>query len=340
MKLKEVKYIKNGEILASPIYQDENTVLIPSGSHLKEDYIDLLLSLNIEIIEIEDQYKEIQQPLLFIDEDIKSEFKTRIENILGKHIYSEKKELYKIQDISKDIISYVNTMDLNSIYDITYEKPDLYEHTIMVTILSLLVARKCNLSDEQMLNISNGCLLHDIGLRYITVPYVNTKIDELDPTDILEYKKHTILGYTVLDEEDWLSQTSKNMILSHHEKMNGTGFPLKQRNQEIECRIIQLCDSFDCLCSGIECKRYPAWRIIEYMESVADIKYDKDLVNILFSIIGKYPVGTEVELSNNSYGIITKQTDIAHMPVVTLLNDTSVIYNLNQDRDIEIKKVV
>ena len=37
--------------------------------------------------------------------------------------------------------------------------------------------------------------------------------------------------------------------------MAGTGFPMKQKNKELECRIIQACDAFDSLISGMECKR-------------------------------------------------------------------------------------
>lgn len=340
MKLKEVKYIKNGEILASPIYQDENNILIPSGSHLKEDYIDLLLSLNIEIVEIEDQYQTMEQPSLFIDEKTKKNFIKKIEYVIGKHLFSEKKELYQIQNISKDIISYVNTLDLEKIYDIVYEKTSLYEHTIMVTILSLLLAKKCHLSNEQLLNIANGCLLHDLGLRYITVPYQNIDIDSLCPADILVFKKHPVWGYTVLEGEEWLSQTSKNMILSHHEKMDASGFPLRLADQEIECKIIQICDTFDCLISGMECKRFPVWKIVEYMRTVAGKKYDPELLEVLFSFVGKYPVGTEVKLSNGIYGVVTSQTEQANRPIVVWAEDRNTMYNLMKEKEIWIKKVV
>ncbi|MBO5371469.1 MAG: HD domain-containing protein [Lachnospiraceae bacterium] len=346
MKIKEVKYIKSGEILASPIYTDEKTILIPAGTELKKEYIDLLLPLGIEIVEIEDKYESIEKSSLIIPEEVKSEFKEKIQNILGKHIYSGKGSLCKIKDIAIEIIDFVNNIDLNCIYDIPYRQTDLYEHTISVTIFSLLVARKINLSQERMEDIAIGCLLHDLGLRYITIPYVNKKIDELPPEDIFEYKKHTILAYTVLDEEEWLSQVSKNMVLSHHEKMNGSGFPLKQREQDIECRIIQLCDSFDCLISGMECGRYSVEKVMNYFLTVAGEKYDKDLMKDLFSMIGKYPVGTEVELSDHTYGVVTCQTNCIDCPIINLLDEMSgnivenKVYDLNENKEIQIIRVI
>lgn len=339
MRVKEVKYIKNGDILASPIYTDEKSILIPQGAVLKEEYIDLLLPLGIEVVEIEDNYSSIGKASLMIAETEKDRIKEELKKILGKHIYSGKSSLSKIEGIAKELVQHIKNLDLECIYDIPYQKTDLYEHTILVTLMSLILGRKNKLSDDDLQNIAVGCLLHDLGLRYITVPFVNTKIAELPPTDIFEYKKHTILAYTVLDEESWLSQVSKNMILSHHEKLNGSGFPLKQKNQEMECRIIQLCDSFDCLISGMECERYPVERVMDYFVSVAGIKYDKELVDMLFSIIAKYPVGTEVELSDGKYGVVTSQTGDVQRPVVMLLEESQ-FYNLEENRKIHIVKTV
>lgn len=338
MRVKEVKYIKNGDILASPIYTDEKNILIPEGAVLKEEYIELLLSLGVEIIEVEDRYSTVGEPSLIIEENEKNRIKEELKKILGKHIYSGKSSLSKIDSIAKEIVEHINRLDLDCVYDILYQKTDLYEHTISVTLLSLLLGKKKNLSNEEMQNIAVGCLLHDLGLRYITVPFVNTKIAEMPPADIFEYKKHTILAYTVLDEETWLSQISKNMILSHHEKMNGSGFPLKQKNQGIECKIIQLCDSFDCLISGMECARYPVERVMNYFVSVADIKYDKELVEMLFSIIAKYPVGTEVELSDGSFGVVTCQTKNVDCPIVMI--DENQFYNLEENTKIQIVKTI
>ena len=45
--------------------------------------------------------------------------------------------------------------------------------------------------------------------------------------------------------------------------MEGTGFPMKQKNKEIECKIIQACDAFDCYISGMECKRMSVQKALE-----------------------------------------------------------------------------
>ena len=111
------------------------------------------------------------------------------------------------------------------------------------------------------------------------------------------------------------------MILSHHEKSDGSGFPLKQKNQKMECKILQLCDTFDCLISGMECRRYPINQVIEYFLVESENKYDKKAMTALFSMIAKYPVGTEVELTNGKYGIVKKQTKHPEFPVIMELTE-------------------
>ena len=55
---------------------------------------------------------------------------------------------------------------------------NLYDHTIMVTMLSVMVARKLKATKEFLRELALGCLLHDLGLRYITVSYINLDMEK------------------------------------------------------------------------------------------------------------------------------------------------------------------
>ena len=56
------------------------------------------------------------------------------------------------------------------------------------------------------------------------------------------------------------------MVLFHHENMSGTGYPLKRKLRELECKIIQVCDAFDGFISGMECKRLSVQDTISKMQ--------------------------------------------------------------------------
>jgi HD-GYP domain-containing protein (c-di-GMP phosphodiesterase class II) len=58
-----------------------------------------------------------------------------------------------------------------------------------------------------------------------------------------------------LKEEDWISTTSKNVILCHHEHIDGSGYPLHAVSLSVESKIVCACNKFDELISGIGCKR-------------------------------------------------------------------------------------
>lgn len=346
MKIIDVKNIRDGEILASPIYSEDKNILIPKGAVLKSEYSDLLISLNIEYVEIEDKYYPYVSPVLLVDGKEKECFVTDIQKLLEYHIYTGKQTLKNSIYLAKAMKEYADTMNLNSVYDIFSQDESLYEHTLRVTLLSLMLARKLELPESDCISIAIGCILHDLGLRYITVPFVNKDFEKSEPADVFEYKKHTILAYTVLESEEWLPKISKKMILSHHEKANGLGFPLKQKDQEIECKIIQLCDTFDCLISGIECKRVSIEAAIDYIWSEADHKYDRSLIEALFPMIAKYPAGAELELSDGRYAVVSRQTDDSDRPVIMILTklDGEIIpekeYNLKENKNIYIKRVV
>ena len=68
--------------------------------------------------------------------------------------------------------------DENMVIDLLErEGVNLYEHTLVVTKLCIIVAKKMKLTAEQIYRLALGALLHDLGLRYITVPYINCDIN-------------------------------------------------------------------------------------------------------------------------------------------------------------------
>lgn len=347
MKVKRVECIQENEVLALPVYTKEGEILIPKGAVLKREYMDILISLNIEEIEIEDKYCSYELPVLLISEKEQEEYTKRIQKLLENHIYKDRDSLSSVKELALDIIESAKKIDVNRIYDILYKKTNLYEHTLNVTLLALITARKLDFAEKNFYPIAVGALLHDLGLRYITIPYIDRDLNLLDPEKIFEYKKHTILAYTVLDgKEEWLPDISKEMILSHHEKMDGSGFPLKQKNQKIECKIIQLCDTFDCLVSGMECRRCSIDKAMDYLWAQADKKYDRNVISALFSMIAKYPVGTEVVLSNGKYGIVKEQTRYSDAPIIMELTKFSgdIIvgkeFNLEKNQESRISKIL
>ena len=74
---------------------------------------------------------------------------------------------------------------------------DMYTHCINVCALSTIMALRLKMSERQVRNISIGAILHDIGLRYIKVPYMNTNETYMNTKDALNTRNILYLA-TVL----------------------------------------------------------------------------------------------------------------------------------------------
>ena len=321
MRIKAVSKLIGGEILAEAILTKEKEILIPKGTELKKEYIPLIQSLEIESLMLEDPYENFEKPHYIICEERIKNYTESVRKLMEGHIYHENgKSLKTFEVIANDIVKEISNSSADAILDLKERNSNLYEHTVMVTLLSVFVGKKLKLDEKKLYNIALGCLLHDIGIRYITVPFENRDLTVIEPAEMFEYKKHTILGYSALQDEAWIPPISRKMILSHHENMEGTGFPMKQKNKEIECKIIQACDAFDCYISGMECKRMSVQKALENIIENAEILYDKKIVDYLVSTVAKYPVGTTVKTNVEEHGVVISQTVDPENPIIMILN--------------------
>lgn len=342
MRIRAVSKLIGGEILAEAILTREKEILIPKGTELKSEYIPLIQSLEIESLMLEDPYEDYEKPHFIIQENSIKKYTESVRKLMEGHIYHENDKSLKIFEvIANDIVKEINSSTAEAILDMKERSSNLYEHTIMVTLLSVLVGKKLKLDEQRLYNLALGCLLHDIGLRYVTIPYEDRDLTTVEPAEMFEYKKHTILGYSALQDEKWIPQISRKMILSHHENMEGTGFPMKQKYKETECRIIQACDAFDCYISGMECKRMSVQEALDIIIGNAGKRYDKAVVDNLVSTVAKYPVGTTVKTNVEERGVVISQTVDPENPIIMILNtDECSERNLMLEENISILGVV
>ena len=148
--------------------------------------------------------------------------------VLEKHIYKHNQDLKILGLEAERIIESVLSEPevINNITEIRNLSTDMYTHCINVCSLSTIMALRLKMSDKQVKNVSMGAMLHDIGLRYIKTPYMNTNETYMNTKDAIEYKKHIIFGYSSVQDEDWIPDIAKEIILLHHEKNRRQGISI------------------------------------------------------------------------------------------------------------------
>ena len=346
MMIRSINVLKGGETLAEPILSDKQDIIIPQGTILKKEYIPLISSMGISTVMVEDPYECYEKPNSIMEHRLFEEYVNRIKRIMERHIYQSNNSLRQCEIIASQLVKEIQQISDNIIIDIKERKSDLYEHTIMVTLLSLILGKKLHYEKERLYNIALGCLLHDLGLRYITIPYENQDLKDMSPASVFEIKKHTILGFSALEGENWIPAISRKMILAHHERADGNGYPMRQKYKESECKIIQVCDTFDRYICGIECKRISLSEIIAKLQKGADSRYDKKIVRMLLDMIATYPVGTTIKTNHEQVGVVISQTEDKNLPMIMIVDEENCAgkeykkYNLMQDKNISIQYVM
>jgi putative nucleotidyltransferase with HDIG domain len=121
----------------------------------------------------------------------------------------------------------------------------LYMHSQQVANYAACIAAQLGLSPREIKTIKTGALLHDIG--HLSVPNVIlNKAPYLSVREAAQFKKHCIAGFSMLENMEEFSDII-DLIRSHHEHWNGTGYPdrLKGVNIPLGARIIAVADHYD-----------------------------------------------------------------------------------------------
>lgn len=347
MKLCKVSDLVGDEIIARDVMTLDYKVILTQGTVVKKDYIDKLNDMGISEVYVDDGQPD-QETVQLLKEEIKNSFKDTVKNILERHTYSRNEELAQLVGTADGIISSILEEErvVERIYDIKERSTDIYEHSINICSLSTVLALKLGFSRDRVHDIGVSCLLHDIGLRYLTSEYENRDMSTIAPAAYVEYKKHPVYGYSALRNENWISNASKNMILYHHERKDGSGFPLKATDIPKECEIIQICDAFDEMICGLGCERMKVYEAIEYLKTFRGIKFSSDVVDLFLEFTAVFPSGSIIITNEGETGVVLHQNDgFPDRPVIRITKDSrgkkvDIIKDLLQINNIYIEKVI
>jgi HD-GYP domain-containing protein (c-di-GMP phosphodiesterase class II) len=120
-------------------------------------------------------------------------------------------------------------------------------HAERVAVYSVATGYELGLRDKDLLDLRFAATLHDVGKVKVDAALVN-KLGTLDDDEVEEMKLHAELSLELLEEFPWL-KASLPMIIHHHERWDGTGYPTGVGTNLIPlgARIIAVAEAFDAL---------------------------------------------------------------------------------------------
>lgn len=159
-------------------------------------------------------------------------------------------------------------------------------HTLRVTNLAIQLARMAGMSEEEIVHVRRGALLHDMGKLGIP-DSILLKPGPLDEDEWELMRKHPLFGYEMLSPIYYL-KPALDIPYCHHEKMDGSGYPRGLKGEEIPlaARVFAVVDVYDALTSDRPYRL--AWskeKALEYIQSGSGSHFDPKVVNQFIELI-------------------------------------------------------
>jgi len=164
-------------------------------------------------------------------------------------------------------------------------------HTQRVTELTLKVARHIGFSEEELVHIRRGALLHDMGKMAIPDEILQ-KPGPLNEAEWKEMRRHPIYAYEMLSPISYLHDALE-IPFCHHERWDGSGYPRGLKGEEIPlgARLFAIVDVWDALCSDRPYRKsLPHEEVIAYIRENSSKLFDPKLVDIFLSVIASEEV--------------------------------------------------
>lgn len=302
---------KTGDVVAEDIVVN-GVKLVGKDTVLNSYIIDKLREQGIYKICTYDLYKDytIEKSNVILS-SLTQQYKLYISTIreIFKKLATEDQVDYStISDLSKLISqnlknsSYIveNLLSLRDVDEYTYT------HSLNVAFYCMLMGKWLNLSMEQIMEIIKAALLHDIGKIKVPNEILN-KPGRLTQNEFEEMKKHTIFGYDLINTSNELGINVKQSILMHHERADGSGYPLGKDYDEIPryAKIIAIADVFDAMTSNrVYKKKTTPFTAFKMFYSDGLKLFDIKIMSTFIEKVSVYYIGMKVRLNDDREGKI------------------------------------
>jgi putative nucleotidyltransferase with HDIG domain len=186
-----------------------------------------------------------------------------------------------------------------------------YMHSVAVCALMIALARKLQLNEQDTREAGLAGLLHDVGKMMIPLEVLN-KPGKLTDEEFALVKSHPEEGHEMLREGKDITETALDVVLHHHEKIDGKGYPHRLQGEQISLfsKMGAVCDVYDAITSDRPYKS--GWNPAEAIRRMAEWSkshFDELVFQAFVKSVGIYPVGTLVKLQSGRLGVIVEQSD-------------------------------
>lgn len=212
----------------------------------------------------------------------------------------------------------------------------LFEHSVNTATLMGIFAQAYGLPIIEVEECITGALLHDLGEAQINQELL-TRAGPLSSKEYEEVKRHVKIGSQLIKHLPDVSDISMRIVEEHHERMDGSGYPLGLKGEEISLygRMFAIVDTYDAV-TNKRCYKeaIPSSFGMRTLLELSKTHFDEALVHQFIKCMGVYPTGSLVRLNNGMLAVVIAQNFIS--PIKPLVK---VIYSTKSNAYIEPKMI-
>ncbi len=179
---------------------------------------------------------------------------------------------------------------LGELLDVMTHDYSTYHHACNVSVYAMLLAVEfLQAGREVLVEIAQGALLHDVGKKHVSTELLN-KVGPLDPSEVDLIKLHPQAGFEFLAKTNSLSWGTLMMVLQHHERCDGNGYPMELAARDIHpwAQLCAVVDVFDALVSQRAYRGgFRAADALEYLDLQSGRGFNEEMVRCFASIVNQ-----------------------------------------------------
>jgi HD-GYP domain-containing protein (c-di-GMP phosphodiesterase class II) len=220
-------------------------------------------------------------------------------------------------------------------------------HALNCMSLAILLAKRMGLPDAAVSEIALGAMSHDIGKTLIPAHIFRAKTRSKHEESL--YRDHCIRGVELARISGSFSEGAISAIQDHHERLDGSGFPNGKKGSAIglSARIVAVINHYDRLCSpeSPERESMSPGEALKKMWREEQARLDPAILTTLIKLLGVYPPGTLVGLSDGSLGLVVSPGKQSLLPKVLIYDpevpkDEAPILDLSEIQDLAIEETL
>lgn len=341
--------IEVGMCIGQDIYLENGQLVTPENTIVTSELIKKLKKFGIKYVELNNMdsfdfnIKNTSGFKVFQDkcEEAKTSLTASLDGILKEDVNQDH------VDTIKGLSSFLyenNKANLNLIdmvYNMHEYSDSIYTHSVNVGMIASHLAKSLNFPEEEVQLLVTCGLFHDIG-KLLIPKEILEKPGKLTPEEFKIVQKHTTKGFELLNKLDNVDDRVKKVALLHHERCDGTGYPMQLKGHQIDkfSKIIAIADAYEAM-TAERCYRDPIcpFEVVKDFEQDGLHKFEtKYVLKFLDKILNSY-LHTKVLLNTGEEAkIIMINKNAKSKPLVKIIGGD--FLDLSHNPEISIAKMI